>query len=550
MNKVRVSTFICIAITAIFAWALYMLMLPAMDLRAGSLYGYVILVAIFATIVFAIRDWFADDYNTSILMKVVGIATLSLLFIGLVLLIINGAIVTSKTLQQIPEVKEGNFVEDYVEISSNPAEAFTLDLDSAKRLGNRAIGTIESASWYEVNGEFNLITYNGEKYRLSPLEYGGLFKYHKGRSAGIPGYVLVNDDTMEATFVKTKNPIRFSPSAYFGNDLKRHLRLQYPTYTFAESIFEIDEEGTSFWVTGVTVTHASVYAGRIIEKVIVTDAFTGESTVYAVSDVPEWIDHVYGLDYLMNLAKWHYSYINGFWNTLFSKTGIYKTSYSYRDTRDDKDDDTANFFGYNSFVNKAGETVFVTGITPANKSESNTGFIILNARTGEIIYYAAEGAEESTAQQAIESKMQNYGYRATYPVFVNVGGQPTYLTALKDKAGIIQAYGFVNLKNYSITVVDEDIEVALASYKQAIGMEVEEPIIVETDTEKVASGTIEEIYTQAIGGTTYYYYVVDGELYKASATINELQFLFNVGDEIEMKYQDAPDFGNVISITK
>ena len=107
----------------------------------------------------------------------------------------------------------------------------------------------------------------------------------------------------------------------------------------------------------------------------------------------------------------------------------------------------------------------------------------------------------------------------------------------------------MNLKNYSITVVDEDMEVALASYKQAIGMEVEEPII-ETDTEKVASGTIEEIYTQAIGGTTYYYYVVDGELYKASATINELQFLFNVGDKIEMKYQDAPDFGNVISITK
>lgn len=546
MKKVRVSTLVCTAITVIFAWILYMLMLPAMNFRAGSLYGYIILVAVFATILFAVRFFIDEDTIYDLSTRIIAIVTGIFLIVGLFLWIINGAIVTSRTLQAIPEVREGNFTEDYVEISSNPAEAFTLDLDSAERLGNRAIGTIENASWYEVNGEFNLITYNGVKYRLSPLEYGGLFKYLKGRDIGIPGYVLVNDDTMEAMFVKTDKPIRFSPSAYFGNDLKRHLRLQFPTYTFTESIFEIDDEGIPYWVTGVTEPHAALYAGRIVEKVIVTDAFTGKSSVYTVDEVPAWIDHVYGLDYLMNLARWHYSYVRGFWNTVFSETGIYKTSYSYRASRDDKEDDTANFFGYNSFINKAGETVFVTGITPANKSESNTGFLTLNARTGEIIYYAAEGAEESTAQQAIESKMQNYGYKATYPVFVNVGGQPTYLTALKDKAGIIQAYGFVNLKNYSITCVNENIEVALAGYKQAIGMEVEE--IVETDTTKVATGTIQQIYTQTISGTTYYYYVVGGELYKASAAINELQFLLKIGDEIELKYQDAPDFGNVIAI--
>ena len=547
MKNLRVSTFICTAITIIAAIVIYMLMLPAMNLRAGSLYGYILLVGIAGTITFVARDFLGDEFGEGPSTAIIGIATGVVLVICIILWIVNGALVTSKTLQKIPEVNEGNFAEDYVEISADPAEAFTLDLDSARRLGDRTIGNIENASWYEVNNEFNLIIYKGVKYRLSPLEYGGLFKYFKAKGHGIPGYVLVNDDTLEATFVKTENPIIYSPSAYFGKNLKRHLRMQFPTYTFEYSNFEIDDEGVGYWVTGVTEPHASLYAGRVIEKVIVTDAYSGESTVYGISDVPEWIDHVYDLDYLMNLAKWHYSYVNGFWNTVFSETGIYKTSYEYRSQRDDKDDDTANFFGYNSFVNKAGQVVYVSGLTPANKSESNKGFITMNTRTGEFIYYDAEGAEESSAQAACESKRQNYGYKATYPVFVNVGGQPTYMMALKDKAGIIQAYGFVNLKNYSITIVDENIEVALMKYKEAIGMEVEE-VVVDSDTAKVATGTIQEIFTQTMNGMTYYYYVVDGELYKASATVNELQFLYKVGDEIELKYQDAPDYGIVITI--
>ena len=548
MKKFRLSTAVCLAITAFFAWVIYYLMLPAMNFRAGSFYGYIAIVSVLATVIFFAKNFFIDELFDDILEKIIVAITGIILVIGLILLIVNGTIINAKSLQKIPVINEGNFEEDYVEISEDPAEAFTLDLDSAKRLGSRAVGNIKNISWYEVNDEFNLITYQGEKYRLSPLEYGGIFQYLKARKSGIPGYILVNDDTLDATFVTTEDPIIYSPSACFGKDLTRHLRFQYPTYTFESSIFEIDEEGHPYWVTGVTEPKAAIYAGRVIEKVIVTDACTGQSEVYALDDIPEWIDHVYDLDYLMQQAKWHYHFINGFWNTMFSKTDMYETSYEYRDSKDDKEDDTANFFGYNSFINKSGETVFVTGITPANRTESNSGFITMNTRTGEIRYYAAEGAEESSAQEAVESKMQNYGYRATYPVFVNVGGQPTYMMALKDKAGIIQAYGFVSLKNYSITSVDKDIEMALSQYKQTIGMDVTETAQFDESSTEVVTGTIDEMYSQVIGGTTYYYYVVGSELYKASATVNEFQFLFKVGDTVEIKYVESTDFRTAITI--
>lgn len=545
----RLSTIVCLVITAVFAWLLNYLMLPAWNLRAGSLYGYLVIVMVFASIVFLVKNLIIDELFEDMLdSKIIVVATGIILVIGLILLIVNGDIVNANRLREIPTVNEGNFEEDYVEISNDPAEAFTLDLDSAERLGNRAVGNIKNITWYEVNGEFNLITYQGNKYRLSPLEYGGFFKYLKARDSGIPGYILVNDDTLEATFVQTEEPIRYSPSACFGKNLKRHLRNQYPTYVFETSIFEINEEGHAYWITGVTEPQASLYAGRVMTKVILTDACSGQSEVYMLSETPEWVDHVYDLDYLMQQAKWHYHFVNGFWNTYFSKTDMYETSYEYRDKKDDKEDDTANFFGYNSFINKSGQTVFVTGITPANATESNAGFITMNTRTGEIRFYKAEGAEESSAQQAAESKMQNYGYRATYPVFVNVGGQPTYMMALKDKAGIIQAYGFVSLKNYSITCVDKDIEVALAQYKEAMGMGEGETATIDESSTKEVKGTIDEIYSQVINGTTYYYYVVGSELYKASATVNEYQFLYKVGQTVEIKYYETSDVRTIISI--
>ena len=548
MKKLRISTIMCVILSVFAIWVMYMLMLPAINLRAASFYWFVAFVSIIITAIFRIREFFGDQ-EFSRLTKVMGGTTAVILVICIILAIVNSPLITAKTLQQIPEVKEGNFEEDYIEISNDPAEAFTLDLDSAMRLGNRAIGNIENASWYEVSNEFNLIKYQGIKYRVSPLEYGGLFKYFKANNEGIPGYVLVNDDTMEPEFVPTTNPIKYSPSAFFGHNLQRHLRMQYPGYTFTKSMYEVDEDGAGFWITGATEPHASLYAGRVVEKIILTDPFTGESTEYNVKDIPEWIDHAYNRDYLMTLAKWHYEYINGFLNSVFSKTGVYRTSYSYSYLRDDKDDDTANFYGYNTFVNKNGKTVLVTGITPANKSESNTGFLTLNTSTSELIYYKAQGAEESSAQEACESKMQNYGYKATYPVFVNVSGQATYMMALKDKAGIIQAYGFVNLKNYSIANVDKDIEIALSGYKQAMGMEVEEADT-QSDSYNVMTGAIEQIYSQIISGTTYYYYVIESDIYRASATVNELQFLFEVGDEVEVKYQEESDYRIVVTIEK
>ena len=204
MKKLRISTIVCLILSVFTVWIMYMLMLPAINLRAASFYWFLACGSAAVTAVFLIRDFFGVRKTTS-LSKIMGIVTTVMVAICIILTITNSALFTAKTIQKIPELSEGNFEEDYVEISNNPAEAFTLDLDSAERLGNRAIGNIENASWYEVNNEFNLITYQGVKYRVSPLEYGDLFKYFKASNVGIPGYVLVNMDMNDETWYVVRN---------------------------------------------------------------------------------------------------------------------------------------------------------------------------------------------------------------------------------------------------------------------------------------------------------------------------------------------------------
>ena len=106
-----------------------------------------------------------------------------------------------------------------------------VDMGTAERLGDRTIGSIKNSAWFEVDDEYNLIEYNGELFRISALNYGGLFKYNKANETGIPGYVLVNTATQEAKFVELSNSIKYSPSAFWSYDLKRHLRNEYPSLT-------------------------------------------------------------------------------------------------------------------------------------------------------------------------------------------------------------------------------------------------------------------------------------------------------------------------------
>lgn len=530
-------------IFSIFTWCMYQLMLPSAKLSDGEIILFVAIIDFASAVFMYLGSICSEDEEDSIQFKVLMVNIIILVvlaIIGLIGWFSSGKMFHSAEYQQIAEIGTGNFAADFEDIGNKNVNNLNgiVDLDTARKLGDRTIGSIANASWYEVNDEYNLITYQDTPYRVSSLEYGGYFKYKKAGS--IPGYVLVNANTQEARYVEVEGGMKYSPSAYFKYDLKRHLRKLYPKYSFGNSYFEIDEFGNPYWITSVKQTTYGMFGCRVETKFLVTDARDGKTEEFSNDNMPEWAEHAYSLKYLMNITHWHYQYVNGFWN--LSSTKVYKTTYDYRDSE-------KQFYGYNSFVDKNGQVYFYTGLTPASGAESNVGFITLNTRTGVITQYDIAGAEENSAKEAAEGLVQNLGYEGTFPTVVNIGGEATYLMALKDKAGLIQRYALVNIKNYSIAVEAEQIEKAINEYLLKLG---KPSVAEEVNNEETleAKGKISKVYSAEIDGTTYFYYVIanDQNIYRASIKINEKQVILAEGDTISIQYVDSGDIKEVVSI--
>ena len=272
------------------------------------------------------------------------------------------------------------------------------------------------------------------------------------------------------------------------------------------------------------------------DSFIITDACTGASTEYTVENLPEWVDHAFDLDYLMRLIENNHSLVRGLFN--FSNTDVYHTSYQFRSNSEED----GYFAGYNTTLSKDG-IVFFSGVTPANNSESIIGFILANPRTGVVKFYSSVGAEESSAQAAVEGLVSDLKYTATYPTIINVEGKPTYFMTLKDNAGLIQRYALCNVANYSIAVQAPTVEEALSLYFERIGVSTEtpeEPQEVEKET-YTTSGVISFLSQVAVDGTTYYCIQLEGDsnLYMSSIKLNPMQVLMTVSSTVNIEYQET-----------
>lgn len=528
-NLLSIPRLIALAIVIVAGLLINYLFLPAWSFNSGGLYAFVFVISCIALLCFIIAED-GDDLFFTIPIGIVVAIIIVAIIIGAVT---STQIFHAQQYRSLIDIEDGNFNEEIA--NSNINNLAVVDVDTAERLGDRTLASLDNPSWYDVDNEYNLILYNDTQYRISPINYGGFFKYTKASSAGIPGYVLVNAVTQEAELVTLENPIKYSPSAFFSYDLFRHLRNQYPSYVFGKSFFEIDDNGNPYWITSVKTTNIGFWGGKTENSFIITDACTGESQEYTVSNLPNWVDHAFDLDYLMKMVYYNFEYVNGFIN--FSATGINRTSYYYRD-------DEKGFTGYNTTLSSDG-IVFYTGVTPANAAESIVGFILANPRTGVIKFYPCTGAEESSAQAAAQGLVQNLGYVATFPTIVNIEGLPTYFMVLKDNAGLIQRYAFSNVENYSLTVQAPTVEEALALYLQEVGLssdfiETDDVDTNDIDTSQVQSttGTITFLVTAEIDGDTYFYFTLaeDSNLYMSSIKNSNRQVLLQIGTTVTIEF--------------
>ena len=432
-----------------------------------------------------------------------------------------------------------------------------LDEASANTLANRKLGELSDlVSQFVVSDSSAQINYKARPVRVTYLHYDSFFKWWSNRENGIPAYMVVDMVTQDVDVVRLEEGIKYSPSEYFNRDLVRYLRFHYPTAIFENINFEIDEEGTPYWVASVVKKRIGLFNGDDIQGVVLLNAVTGESVYHEVENVPTWVDRVYSAGLVVEQYNYYGRYHNGFFNSLFTQS-----------------DCTTATTGYN-YIAMNDDVYLYTGITSISGDRGNIGFILVNQRTKDARYYSCAGAEEYSAMSSAEGAVQQFSYDATFPLLLNISDQPTYFMALKDAAGLVKMYAMVNVQQYQIVatgnsvrqcqqnyhdlLVDnqiiedeglpEDLNVPEKGGQDAAGEQKaenetagasaeEEPG--EEEYEQI-NGTVGEIRTAVIDNNTCYFVSLaeqDAErFYMLRADENLEAVLLNEGDTVELYY--------------
>ena len=176
-------------------------------------------------------------------------------FIAGVIALVSGFLVASGSMSQAYDesfekynIEDGNFEKDIVDRKVINDIAL-MDTATAVIIGERAIGSLSDVvSQYEVSSDYSTIDYNGSPMKVAALEYAGFIKYMNNKKSGIPGYVLVDPVKNEAKYVKLEKPMIYSPSAYFNQNLYRHVQMAYPTAMFEGFYLELDDNGNPYYI--------------------------------------------------------------------------------------------------------------------------------------------------------------------------------------------------------------------------------------------------------------------------------------------------------------
>ncbi|MBO5347092.1 MAG: CvpA family protein [Lachnospiraceae bacterium] len=545
MKKVLIAVGMIAAVLA--AGVYYYITLPAINIHSTGFWWFVIsiLAAIFVwrLIKANIRNFnthhqqvYMDKIDASLSVKITGgllLLAIAVFFIGSLL---GSPIINASRYQKLLTVEKGNFAEDVAQADYNTIPL--LDRASAALLGDRKMGSmVEFVSQFEAAGDYTQINFQGKPVRVTPLEYASPIKWLTNQSQGIPAYMMIDMTTQETECVMLEEGIKYSKSEYFNRNIYRHLRFHYPTYIFGDQIFfEIDEEGTPFWICPVKKFNIGLFGGETVGRVVMVNAVTGECTDYDVTEVPTWVDKVYSAELLTQLYDYSGVYVNGFLNSVLSQRGCLQTTNGYNYLAMDDD-------------------VWVyTGVTSLNADQSNVGFVLMNQRTMETRYYEVEGAIEDSAMSSAQGQVQHLGYKATFPLLLNIVDEPTYFMALKDQAGLVKMYAMVNIQKYQLVATGDTIKECEQNYRALLVengiIEAEEVVpdkpeaVVPEIQVLTAKGAILELYNLIVDGdSSLYVKLDDGEqsahYYWINLTEGEnvTALNFKVGDMITVTYE-------------
>lgn len=545
-------------LTAVFAAGAYYFMIPAFNLKAIEIYMYIGLVCLVYMGLTALTSKVAlhPEYTPYVKRR----SRVPVIIIGILVVVcglgylVGAQLFRANSYSHLITVEEGNFAEDVAEIDFSSVPR--LDSSSANSLAVRTLGDLsDMVSQFVVSNYSTQINYKNTPVRVYSLAYGDIFKWLKNTKDGLPAYIIVDMTTQKSEIVRLESGMKYSPSEYLNHYLLRHLRFKLPTYIFGEPTFEIDEEGKPYWIVPILDKKIGLFGGTdvigaaVVNSIdgsyeLVSTSLTGETKLptnnFVTDEQWQWLDRIYSAEILDAQYNYYGKLSNGFINSLIGQQGVKITSSGY------------NYLALNDDV------YMYTGVTSISSDQSIIGFVLLNQRTKETKYYSISGALENTAMTSAQGAVQQYKYNATFPLLLNISGEPTYFMALKDSSELVKMYAMVNVKQSTVVGIGASLAECTEDYanqlqRNGINLDIDIDSMSEEDNTsqeaKLAeiSGVVTEIRSVVTGGETYFYIKLNSSesFYKLSAANAEKVVILNVGDTVTFSV-DADASGEII----
>lgn len=576
-EKVWLRLLISAVLTIIAGGIVYYMMLPALNFKDVNMYIFIMVLIVLFMVFFALackankkierREYIKKKSKVPV---IIAAALVVVMAIGW---LCGATIFRASSYNKLMPVTTSEFSTDFEKLSVDSVPR--VDESRALTLADQQLGSLsEYKSQYVVSNTTTMINYNNRPVRVAYLEYADVFKWFNNTKEGVPAYMIIDLISQKVTVVNCVEQfgscIQYSPTELFNEKLIRHIRFQYPTELLDTPNFEISDDGHPYWITPVLDKTIGLFGGTDVKGAIITDALSGESVYYDIEQVRsdeslQWIDVVYSANLLVQQYDYYGKFQNGFWNSIIFQNDVSQASQG------------------NGYIAMNDDVWIYTGVTSSESDASNFGFILSNQRTKETRYYENGGAIETAAQQSAEDAVQNYQYAATFPILLDIEGQPTYFMSLYGSSNTVKGYALVNLADKTIVgtgIVDEmksdakALNAAVENYIQALkdkniigtDINVDEYLVDETDED--AGGTAQEtpaengntaapsapaadgsqvtgevtsILTSVNNGNTYYYLQINGTYYYISVVDCMDVLLVQTGDTVTVTVGSEAD---------
>lgn len=506
-----------LGLTIVFAIITDYLSLPAYNIHSiETLFLFAFYFGLFAFI-----SVFMTGKFTKVAFASVSVAGLIVAFVAIMSILGSEILNADAFRNQIKITQSGNFSEDFDLVSYGSVPI--VDYETARQLGDKQMGKIQGlGSQYNINIDYTLISLGDKIVRVAPLEYQDVFKWLENKGDGIPGYVEVNvRDASDVSLVTLPEGIIYSPSAFFDQDLLRHVRFAYRTEILDDFSFEIDDAGHPYFVISIIEPKVGFFSGWDASGVITVDAVTGSMNKYSVETVPSWVDRVQPVDLAWyQVDNWGY-YAHGWFNTIFGRKDVIQTT-----------------DGYN-YLSIAGQTYVFSGMTSAGADQSIVGFSLINLKTKEAQFFSVGGADETSAMSSAQGAVQHLGYVSTFPVLLNVEGEPSYFMSLKDQEGLVKMFALVSVTDYSIVGTGSTLVETKANYVKKL---IEAGILDSAgDLEKTITGPVKQLVSAIVDGNTQFYMTLEGDtrLFMVPLGLSPETVLTQAGDVVTITYTDS-----------